>query len=162
MQPAARLPPLDVEALFGDLSPEARIKFINNLLTVWRSAFRMSGDHLFSMVVEDAPSPSCRNRGRQHRLPDCAGTPSHRDGDQSGSGRDQRHLCDRCQFDHTLPTHLSSAREKRPAVMPFHREKPQPAPPFLIVLLSKNGLAVRSLPNGKPRHPSLQSWWAKP
>jgi hypothetical protein len=54
MRPARMLTPLDVETLFEDLAPGARIKFVNNLLTVWRSAFRISGDPLFHMIVEDA------------------------------------------------------------------------------------------------------------
>ena len=66
LQPAARLPLLDVEALLGNLSPEGRVKFLNNLLTVWRSAFRLSRDELFSSVVEDAvftlvPAPRLAN-----------------------------------------------------------------------------------------------------
>ena len=66
LQPTARLPLLDVEALLGNLSPEGRVKFLNNLLTVWRSAFRLSRDELFSSVVEDAvftlvPAPRLAN-----------------------------------------------------------------------------------------------------
>ncbi len=54
LRPVGELPPLDVEDLFAALTPEGCVKFLNNLLTVWRSAFRLSRDPFFIGLVEDA------------------------------------------------------------------------------------------------------------
>ncbi|MDR6820040.1 GT2 family glycosyltransferase [Neorhizobium sp. 2083] len=164
MQPARMLAPLDVETLFADLAPGARIKFVNNLLTVWRSAFRITGDHLFHMVVEDAlhalvPEPQaasivCQIAQGRHLIetvinPDLGEiTAIYAIGAASitrmavGSvlGRNAKNGLQSCHF---------------------IAEAPSPSPPFLIVLISKNGVAIRQLADGKPRHPSLERWWAK-
>ncbi|WP_341486952.1 glycosyltransferase family 2 protein [Pararhizobium sp. A13] len=164
MQPARALAPLDVEALFADLAPEARIKFVNNLLTVWRSAFRIAGDHLFSMVVEDAlhalvPEPQaasivCQIAQGRHLIetainPDLGEiTAIYAIGAVSIT---------------RMAVRLVLGRNAKNGLQSCHfiAEAPSPSPPFLIVLLSRNGVAIRQLADGKPRHPSLQSWWGK-
>ncbi|CAN7615848.1 glycosyltransferase family 2 protein [Pararhizobium sp. LjRoot238] len=162
MQPARALAPLDVEALFADLAPDARIKFVNNLLTVWRSAFRIASDHLFNMVVEDAlhtlvPEPQtasvvCQiaqgrhlietvinpNLGEITAIYAIGATSITRMADRLALGRNAKNGLQSCHF-------IADA----------------PSPPFLIVLLSKNGLAIRQLPDAKSRHASLQGWWSK-
>ncbi|WP_431322885.1 glycosyltransferase family 2 protein [Rhizobium sp. YTU87027] len=164
MQPARRLAPLDVEALFAGLAPDARIKFVSNLLTVWRSAFRIASDELFSMVVEDAlhalvPEPQaasivCQVAQGRHLIETTINsdlgditaiyavgvTSITRMAVRTVLGRNVKHGARSCHF---------------------ITEAPSPSPPFLIVLLSKNGLAIRQLADGKPRYSSLQSWWAK-
>jgi len=164
MQPARMLAPLDVEALFADLAPDARIKFVNNLLTVWRSAFRIASDDLFSMVVEDAlhvlvPEPQsasivCQVAQGRHLIettinPDLGDiTAIYAVGAASITrlavrvvlGRNAKHGSRSCHF-------ITDA--------------PSPSPPLLIVLLSKNGVAIRQLADGKSRYSSLQSWWDK-
>lgn len=164
MQPAHTYAPLDVETLFADLAPEARIKFVNNLLTVWRSAFRISKDQLFSMVVEDAlyalvPEPRaasvvCQVAQGRHLIetainPDLGDiTAIYAVGATSIS---------------RVSVSLVLGRSAKQGLQPCHfvAEAPLPPPPFLIVLVSKNGVAVRQLSDAKPRHPSLQSWWSK-
>ncbi|CCM78758.1 glycosyltransferase family 2 protein [Rhizobium mesoamericanum] len=162
MQPARRLVPLDVEALFADLAPDARIKFVSNLLTVWRSAFRIAGDHLFNMVVEDAlhalvPEPQaasivCQVAQGRHLIetavsPDLGEiTAIYAIGAASITrmairpvlGRNAKHGLQSCHF-------IADAA----------------FPVSLIVLLSKNGIAIRQLADGKPRYQSLPAWWNK-
>ena len=164
MQPARALPPLDVEALFADLAPEARIKFVNNLLTVWRSAFRISNDQFFSMVVEDAlhalvPEPRTASimcqvaQGRP-----LIGTAVNRDlGDITAIYAVGAASISRMSVRLVLGRHTKQGLQS----CHFIAEAPFPSAPFLIVLLSKNGVAVRQLSDGKPRYPSLQSWWGK-
>ncbi|TCV66797.1 GT2 family glycosyltransferase [Neorhizobium sp. R1-B] len=164
MQPARMLAPLDVEALFDDLAPAARIKFVNNLLTVWRSAFRIAGDHLFHMVVEDAlhalvpePQPAiivCQVAQGRHLI-ETAINPDL--GDITaiyavGAASITR-----------IAVRLVLGRNGKNGLQPCHfiAEAPSPSPPLLVVLLSKNGTAIRQLADGKPRYPSLQSWWGK-
>ena len=164
MQPARMLTPLDVEALFADLAPAARIKFVNNLLTVWRSAFRIAGDHLFHMVVEDAlhalvpePQPAnivCQVAQGRHLI-ETAINPDL--GDITaiyavGAASITR-----------MAVRLVLGRNGKNGLQPCHfiAEAPSPSPPLLVVLLSKNGVAIRQLADGKPRHSSLQSWWGK-
>ncbi len=164
MQPAHTYAPLDVETLFADLAPESRIKFVNNLLTVWRSAFRIARDHLFSMVVEDAlfalvPEPRtagilCQVAQGRHLVettinPDLGDiTATYAVGAASVA---------------RLSASLLLGRQAKQGLQPCHfiAEAPLPPAPFLIVLLSKNGVAVRQLSDARPRHPSLQSWWGK-
>ncbi len=164
MQPAHALAPLDVEGLFADLTPEARIRFVNNLLTVWRSTFRISQDPLFCMVVEDAlhalvPQP----RGANIVCPVMNG----------------RHLIETAiKPDLGVITAIymvSGASISRVSAKPLlgrnGKQAPQschfiaetglPSPPYYIVMLSKSGVAVRQISDNKPRHPSLQSWWGK-
>lgn len=162
MQPARALASLDVEALFADLAPDGRIKFVNNLLTVWRSAFRIAGDPFFNMVVEDAihtlaperqtASVVCQIAQGRHLIetainPDLGeitaiyaigATSIKRMADRLVLGRDGKNGLQSCHF----MAHV-------------------PSPPFLFVLLSKNGLAIRQLPDAKPRHASLPGWWSK-
>lgn len=162
LQPARLLAPLDVETLFADLAPDARIKFIGNLLTVWRSAFRVAGDPLFSMVVEDAlhalvPEPQaasvvCQIARANHLIettinPDLGEiTAIYAIGTTSITGIPAKHVL---------------RRSVKNGLQSCHFIAEIPSPPFLFVLLSKNGLAIRQLADGKSRYAKLQTWWSK-
>lgn len=162
LQPSRLLAPLDVETLFADLAPDARIKFIGNLLTVWRSAFRIAGDPLFNMVVEDAlhalvPEPQaasvvCQIARANHLIettinPDLGEiTAIYAIGTTSITGIPAKHVL---------------RRSVKNGLQSCHFIAEIPSPPFLFVLLSKNGLAIRQLADGKPRHANLQTWWSK-
>jgi GT2 family glycosyltransferase len=162
MQPARMLAPLDVDLLFADLAPDARIKFVNTLLTVWRSAFRINGDPLFNMVVEDAlhalvPEPQaasivCQIAPGRHLL-ETAVNPDL--GDITaiyaiGAASITR-----------MTVRLVLGRSAKNGLQSCHFIAEAPSPLFLMVLLSKNGLAIRQLADAKPRHSSLLSWWSK-
>ena len=162
LQPARMLAPLDVELLFADLAPDARIKFVNSLLTVWRSAFRIASDHLFNMVIEDAlhalvPEPQaativCQIAQGRH-LVETVISPDLRDITTIyaiGAASITR-----------LAVRLVLGRNAKNGLHSCHFIAEAPASPFLLVLLSKNGLAVRQLADSKPHHPNLQSWWSK-
>lgn len=160
MQPARTLPPLDVATLFEGFAPEARIKFVTNLLTVWRSAFRISNDHLFSMVIEDAlhdlvPEPRaasivCQVAKGCHLI-ETAINPEL--GDITAIYAIGATSISRMSVRLALGHNAKQCH--------FIAESPSPSPPFLIVLLSKSGVAVRQLSNAKPRYPNLKSWWDK-
>lgn len=164
LQPAARLPLLDVEVLLGNLSPEGRVKFLNNLLTVWRSAFRLSRDELFSSVVEDAAftlvqAPRLANclcqiaPGRYLVETDI----SLELGEISGIYAISTSSVLR------LPSQFVVGNSSDRGVRSCHFiiDTPWPARPLHIMFLGKKGIAVRNLPNCKPHYPGLQKWWAE-
>ncbi len=164
LQPTSRLPLLDVEALLGNLSPEGRVKFLNNLLTVWRSAFRLSRDELFSSVVEDAvftlvPAPRlatsiCEIAPRRYLVKTEI---SPELGEISGIYA--------IGASSVLPLAsqfvLGNSSERGWQSCHFILDSPQPARPLHIMFLGKRGIAVRNLPNCNPRYPGLQKWWAE-
>ncbi|WEX74329.1 glycosyltransferase [Sinorhizobium numidicum] len=164
LQPARELPPLDVEALFADFAPEGRIKFLNNLLTVWRSAFRLSRDQLFSTVVEDAlhalvavprlANIACQIAQGRHLIETAINAEL---GDITaiyavGAGSIS-----------PLPLRFVVGRHADRGLQPCHFivESPYPSPPVLFVLLGKKGIAIRELSGGSPRYSSLQKWWGE-
>ena len=164
LQPTARLPLIDVEALLGNLSPEGGVKFLNNLLTVWRSAFRLSRDELFSSVVEDAvftlvPAPRLANSVCQiaprRYLVETEISPEL--GEISGIYA--------IGASSVLPLAsqfvLGNSSERGWQSCHFILDSPQPARPLHIMFLGKRGIAVRNLPNCNPRYPGLQKWWAE-
>lgn len=164
LQPTARLPLLDVEALLGNLSPEGRVKFLNNLLTVWRSAFRLSRDELFSSVVEDAvftlvPAPRLANSVCQiaprRYLVETDMSP------ELGEIRGIYAIGSSSVL--RLPSQfvLGNSSERGWQSCHFILDSPQPARPLHIMFLGKRGIAVRNLPNCNPRYPGLQNWWAE-
>jgi GT2 family glycosyltransferase len=164
LQPAARLPLLDVEALLGNLTPEGRVKFLNNLLTVWCSAFRLSRDELFSSVVEDAvftlvPTPRlassvCQIAPRRYLVEtDMSPDLGEISGIYAiGAGSVLR-----------LPLQfvIANSSERGRQSCHFILDAPQPARPLHIMFLGKSGIAVRNLSNCNPRYPDLQKWWAE-
>ncbi|MDQ0560089.1 GT2 family glycosyltransferase [Rhizobium mesoamericanum] len=162
MQPARTQVPLDVETLFADLAPDARIKFVSNLLTVWRSAFRIAGDHLFNMVVEDAlhalvPEPQAANIACQvaqgRLLIETAISPD--------LGEITAIFAIGTASITRMSEKLVLGRDAKPGLQSCHFIAEAPFPVSLIVLLSRNGVAIRQLADRKPRHSSLQSWWNK-
>jgi len=164
LRPACELPPLDVEALFADLPPEGCVKLLNNLLTAWRSAFRLSRDQLFIGVIEDAlRALTLRSRpativcplvdGRS--LVETAISPDFGEVDAIYALGPGSIL--------PLPPRLvvggNSARGLRPCH--FIIESPGPAQSLLLMLLGKKGIAMREISSGRPRYPSLQKWWTE-
>lgn len=164
LQPAARLPLLDVEDLLQGLSPDGSIKFLNTLLTVWRSAFRLSRDELFAGVVEDAvqalvPSPrlaSCVAQIAPGRF--LIQTDVSPDLGEIGS---LYAIGANSVVPLTSQFVVGSASERGRQSCHFILESRQPAQPLHLVFLGKKGIAARYLPNCNPRHPGLQKWWAE-
>ena len=153
-----------MEALLGNLSPEGRVKFLNNLLTVWRSAFRLSRDELFSSVVEDAvftlvPAPRLANSVCQiaprRYLVETDISPEL--GEISGI------YAIGASSVLPLPSQfvVGNGSERGWQSCHFILDSPQPARPLHIMFLGKRGIAVRNLPNCNPRYPGLQKWWAE-
>ncbi|MBS3651560.1 glycosyltransferase family 2 protein [Pseudaminobacter sp. 19-2017] len=164
LQPAARLPLLDVETLLGNLSPAGCVKFLNNLLTVWRSAFRLSRNELFSSVVEDAvftlvPAPRLANSVCQiapgRYLVETDISPEL--GEISGI------YAIGASSVLPLPSQFVAGNSSEPGWQSCHfiLDTLQPARPIHIMFLGKGGIAVRNLPNCNPRYPGLQKWWAE-
>lgn len=163
IEQAASLPPLDMEQLFQELAPEARIRFLNVLLTTWRSAFKVANDPYFSLIVEDAlnavaPSP------RPARMT-C----------ELGRGRFLIETSINAEFDDKLSIYVvgsANVSQLRPKSIVrrgargawqtchFIAEMPSQSPPFQLVFLSKNGAAVRQLSAREAQCLNLTRWWA--
>lgn len=164
LQPAAQLPLLDVEALLGNLSPEGRVKFLNNLLTVWRSAFRLSHDELFSSVVEDAvftlvpaprPASSICQIAPGRYLVETDVSPE--------LGEISAIYAIGASSVLPLPQQFVVGTSSKRGWQSCHfiLGSPRPARPLHIMFLGKGGIAVRNLPNCNPRYPGLQKWWTE-
>ncbi|MDH6233093.1 GT2 family glycosyltransferase [Mesorhizobium soli] len=164
LQPAARLPLLDVESLLGNLSPEGRVKFLNNLLTVWRSVFRLSRDELFSSIVEDAVLTLVPAPRLAHSL--CQIAPGRYLVETDISpvlGEISAIYAIGVNSILPLPSQfvVGNGSQRGWQSCHFILGSPQPARPLHIMFLGKKGIAVRSLPNCIPRYPGLQKWWAE-
>ncbi|MBB4187605.1 GT2 family glycosyltransferase [Sinorhizobium terangae] len=162
LRPVGELPPFDVEALFAELAPEGCIKFLSNLLTAWRSAFRMSRDPLFVGVVEDAlHALTSRSRPAKVACP-------------VAEGRYLVETAISADFGEISAVYALSANVLLPLAsqsrIGIHGEKNlRPCHlivecsrlPQSLVLQGKRGVAVRELIPGNPRYPSLQAWWTE-
>ncbi len=162
IDPADSLPPLDMEHLFATLAPEARIRFLNVLLTAWRSAFKVATDPYFCLIVEDAlhalaPSP------RPARIT-C----------ELGRGRFLVETTVNAEFDDKLSAYVVGAAgisQIRPKAVirrgtrggwqacHFIADIANQSPPYQLVLLSRNGAAIRQLSERETRCPNLSRWW---
>ncbi|WP_027997691.1 glycosyltransferase family 2 protein [Sinorhizobium arboris] len=161
LPPVGELPPLDVEALFAELAPEGCVKFLNNLLTAWRSAFRLSRDPLFICLVEDAlhaltsrPRPAkivCPITQGQY-LVETAISPDF--GEISAVYA--------LGTDAILPMASQAViGAQRDKLRPCHFVVESPKYPQSFVLVGKRGIALRDLSSVKPQYPNLQTWWAE-
>ncbi|MCR4266989.1 glycosyltransferase family 2 protein [Nitratireductor sp. ZSWI3] len=165
LEPVTDLPPVDLDDLFASLAPEGRIKFLNNLLSTWRSAFRLSRDQIFASVVRDAvftlmPAP-----------------------------RPARVACRMVEKDYLLETSVDAALAEISAVYAVAEGSVAPLParyvmnggaastwrhchllieasrppssPLLLILQGKKGIAVRELLDAPARVPDFQQWWSQ-
>jgi GT2 family glycosyltransferase len=161
LQPVEKLPLVDVETLFAGLSPEGSTKFLNNLLTVWRSAFRLSRDELFTGVVEDAvhalvPVP----RPARCVCPIVEGRYLAETAIKPDLGDVTAIYAIGMNAVLPMPAQCvigGAEQEWRPCH--FILEARRPPEPLLIVFLGRKGIAVRDLPDCTPRSPDLQKWW---
>lgn len=164
LQPAAKLPLLDVEALLENLPPEGSIKFLNTLLTVWRSAFRLSRDELFAGIVDDAiqalvPTPRiassvCQIAPGRHLIQTDVSPELGEIGNLYAVGANS-------VVPLTMQFVVGGKSERGWQSCHFILEQRQPAQPLHLLFLGKKGIAVRHLPNCNPRYSGLQKWWAE-
>lgn len=165
LEPVTQLPPLDVESLMADIPSEGRIKLLNNLLTSWRSAFRLSRDQIFTSVVRDAifalaPKPrpaqvACQPTDRQH-LVETALDPALTDVNAIYAVNAGSTL--------PLPSKFVVGRRGQTGWQPCHVliDSPRPlSPSLLLVFLGKQGIAVRELSDSTPRQADFHEWWAR-
>ncbi|MCA1440022.1 glycosyltransferase [Ensifer sp. IC4062] len=158
--PVSELPPFDVEALFADLAPEGCIKFLSNLLTAWRTAFRLSRDPLFVGVVEDALH-ALTSRSRPAKVA-CA----------VAEGRYLIETAISADFGEVSAVYALSGNAVLPLasqsrigtqgeknLRPCHLIVECARLPQSLVLQGKRGIAVREVVRGNLHYPSLQAWW---
>ncbi len=164
LDPIGELPLLDVEALLADLPPEGCIKLLNNLLTAWRSAFRLSKDPLFIGVIDDAlhalslgPRPAriiCPIAEGRYLIESAIGPDFGEISAIYGLGPNAIQ---------PLPSSFVVGAHTERGLRPCHFivESPRPPQPQLFLFLGKKGIAVRELSATNPRYRTLQKWWAE-
>ncbi|MDK1374717.1 MULTISPECIES: glycosyltransferase family 2 protein [unclassified Sinorhizobium] len=162
LRPIGELPPFDVEALFADIAPEGCIKFLSNLLTAWRSAFRLSGDPLFVGVVEDAlHALASRPRLAKVACPVAEGRYLVETAISPDFGEISAvyGLGPNAVLPLTSQFLVSGRGDKN--LRPCHLIVECARLPHSLVLQGKRGIAVREVARGNPRYPNLQAWWSE-
>ena len=163
--PAAELPHLDVDRAVNDLTAAGHIKLLNNLLSTWRSMFRLSQNQIFAGVVREialALSPEPRKirvcaqpvEG-QHLLETAIDselgdvTAIYAIGSNSISALPHRFL-------------IGSRTQKGLQSCHVLIESPKALPQsFHLIFAGKNGVAIRELTPGEVSPAAFQKWFAK-
>ena len=162
LQPVGELPPLDVEALFAVLSAEGCVKFVNTLLTVWRSAFRLSRDAFFIGLVEDAlHALTSRPRPAKIACPIMPGRYLIETAITPDFGEISAVYSLGANAVLPLESQAVTGPDREHDLRPCHFIVESPRHPQTYVLVGKRGVAVRELSSGKPHYTSLQAWWAE-
>ncbi|WP_085035443.1 glycosyltransferase family 2 protein [Ensifer aridi] len=164
LPPISALRPLDVDALFADLSPQGCIKFLNNLLTAWRSAFRLSRDQLFISAVEDAlHALTARPRPANIVCPIAEGRHLIETAISPDFGEISAVYALGASSILPLASQFLVGADRQQNLRPCHFiiEAPRTREPFLFVFLGKKGIALRELSALNPRYQTLQKWWGE-
>ncbi|MBD9496882.1 glycosyltransferase family 2 protein [Ensifer sp. ENS01] len=162
LEPTAKLPFLDLAAQLSDLQPEGRLKFLNNLLTVWRSAFRLSRDEFFIGLVDDVIQ--ALNLGQRAATIAC----------QLAHGRYLAETTVNAELGEINAIYALGAEAILPLPQQFavtgRTERGQRRCHFVLessrapqalslIIMGKRGIAVRELSPRGSRIPNLQRWW---
>ncbi|WP_429817680.1 glycosyltransferase family 2 protein [Ensifer sp. B1-9] len=162
LEPAGKLPFLDMAGQFAGLIPEGRFKFLNTLLTVWRSAFRLSRDEFFTGLVDDAIH--ALNLGQRPAAIAC----------RLADGRYLAETTISAEFGEISAIYALSADAVLPLPQQFAVtgraergwrrchfviETPRAPQALSLMIMGKRGIAIREVADRGARSPSLQEWW---
>ncbi len=164
LYPAIDLDSFDVDRALDGLPVAGHIKLLNNMLGTWRSAFRLSQNQIFSIVIRElvlalTPEPrqvrDCGQPVEGQHLMETALDPELGDVTAIYAISSNSVIA--------LPTKLVTGARTRKGWLPCHLlvESPRPFPPsFHLVFSGKNGLAVRRFA-GSEGQVDFPNWWAK-
>ncbi len=162
LQPAGRLLFLDMAAQFAGLMPEGRFKFLNTLLTVWRSAFRLSRDEFFTGLVDD--TIHALSLGQRPATIAC----------RLAHGRYLAETTVSAEFGEISAIYALSADAVLPLPQQFAitgraergwrrchfvLETPRAPQALSLMIMGKRGVAIREVAHSSSRCPSIQEWW---
>lgn len=164
LYPAAELGSFDVDSALNNIGATGQVKLLNNVLSAWRSAFRLSQNQIFAGVVREMTM---------------ALTPEPREVRGCGQPIDGHHLLETALDPElgavtaiygisgnsviSLPVKLVMGRQSKKGLQQCHllvesaRALPQS---FRFVISGKNGIAVRKLADSAGDI-DFQKWWAK-
>ncbi|MGC0055176.1 glycosyltransferase family 2 protein [Brucella pituitosa] len=165
LYPANELAAFDVHHVVSDLTLPGHIKLLTNILTTWRSTFRLSRNQTFASLVRDltfalTPEPReaqyCGEPVQGHHLLETAVDPMLGDvsaiyGVTPGSVM-------------VIPPRFVAGKQARNAWQPCHLlvEAPQDLPSSLLLILAgQKGVAVRKLAARSPEQTDFAKWWSK-
>jgi GT2 family glycosyltransferase len=162
LEPANRLPFLDLAAQLGDLLPEGRLKFLNNLLTVWRTAFRLSRDEFFIGLVDDVihaldlgqrPATVICRLAQGRYLAETA--------INAELGEINAIYALSADAISPLPQQFAITGRAERGQRRFHFvfEVPRKPQALTLMIVGKRGITIRELAHRGSRYPSLQQWW---
>ncbi|OCP03373.1 MULTISPECIES: glycosyltransferase family 2 protein [unclassified Ensifer] len=162
LEPVSRLPFLDLAAQLADLQPEGRLKFLNNLLTVWRSAFRLSRDEFFIGLVDDVIH--ALNLGQRPATVVCRLAQGRYLAETTVSSElGEINAIYALSADAVLPLPpqfaVTGRMERGQRRCHFVLETPRAPRALSLMIVGKRGIAIRELAQRGSRHPSLQEWW---
>lgn len=164
LYPAEELGPLDIDHALNNIGPAGHIKLLNNVLSTWCSAFRLSQDPVFAGIVREimaslAPEPrEMRNCGQplenNHLLETSIDAEFGKVNAIYGIGS---------QSVISLPMKMVIGPEEKKGARSLHflieSAKTLPAS-YRFAISGKNGIAVRRLAED-PAPSSFQKWWTK-
>jgi GT2 family glycosyltransferase len=162
LEPARRLAFLDLSAQLADLRPEGRLKFLNTLLTVWRSAFRLSRDEFFIGIVDDVIH--ALNLGQRSANVLCRLAPGRYLAETKlNSELGEINAIYALSHDALLPLAeqfaVTGKVERGQNRCHFIVDMPRAPQALSLMIVGKRGIAVRELAHLGARYPSLQEWW---
>nr|WP_271898981.1 glycosyltransferase family 2 protein [Phyllobacterium sp. IY22] len=164
LYPAVELGSFDVDRAVDNLAAAGHIKLLNNMLSTWRSAFRLSQNQVFASVVREitlalTPEPrqvrGCGQPIDGHHLLETALDPDL--GDVTAIYAIAANSIT------ALPTKLGLGRQSKNGWQSCHLlvESAQALPQSLhFVFTGKNGIAVRKLSDSDGQL-DFSKWWPK-
>ncbi|MGH6861176.1 MAG: glycosyltransferase family 2 protein, partial [Phyllobacterium sp.] len=164
LYPAEELGAFDVDHALHNIGASGQIKLLNNLLSTWRSAFRLSQNPVFAGVVREitmalTPEPrevrGCGQPIEDHHLLETALAPD------LGAVTALYGISGTSVT--SLPVKLVKGRLPRKGLQSCHLlvESSKPLPQsFRFVISGRNGIAVRRL-SDDAASVDFQKWWAK-
>ncbi|MGO4451699.1 glycosyltransferase family 2 protein [Phyllobacterium sp. TAF24] len=165
LYPADELASFDVNSAVNNLSAAGHIKLLNNVLSTWRTTFRLSQNQIFAGVAreitlaltpEPRPVRSCGQPIDGQYLLETVIDPVL--GDVSTIYAISAASVTALPAKFVMGSQIKRGGQSCHLLVESARSLPQS---FHLVLCGKNGVAVRKLADGDSQQADFEKWWAK-